>query len=697
MAIQQIDRGEHRILRRLALGLLWLLTAAAQAGPATITVDRATPRLALDGALQVIADRQARMQWRDVASGAHDGATLPATADIPNLGYVRHPYWVRIRLANRGGEPLERLLVLRRGSKHMQSAWIEREGRLVRELQIGGRYPVSGDRRSRHAVIALELPAYSTTDLTLRIESSTATSLAYELVDEDSFAGEQLAAAWLFGLLFGLLFTTGLYVLALYGAIRDRVYLWFAGFALSMGVYLMHFEGYAFIALWDGRQVLGSHVSLYAGALQLICTVLFVRLFVDTPRLFPRADRRLVLPLAVALLVVIPLFPLSNWLANHLAAFGAVLSVLVVTTLVLIAHLRGLLKLRSFLIAVLVFLASSVAFLLKQAGLLADGPLISLLQPMLSGLTALLFAVAIAHRFRLMTQQSQATIRRNEARLEQSVSDRTRALTVAKQRAETALTQLQSAQDELIRSEKMAALGGLVAGVAHEINTPLGIALTASSHLAEQSQQIAGQLAEGGLRRTDLERFVDEAEQAALLVKDNLGRAVHLVQSFKQVSVDRSLDDRRRFDLAEYLATVLESMEPAWKQRPLRVQTDCPAAIELDSYPGALGQVVTNLVQNALTHAFADDQPGLLSIDVRLIDDGAVELNFMDDGSGIEPAHLPHIFDPFYTTRRARGGTGLGMHITFNLVTHKLGGKIRLASSPGAGTRVTVQLPLTAP
>jgi signal transduction histidine kinase len=697
MATQQTQRYRCPALARCLLGLLGLLVATAQAEPPTVTVDPARSRLPLNGALTVIADPTASLPWRDVAAGAHDHAAMQAVAGIANLGYLRHPYWVRMRLANRGAEPFERLLLLRRGSKHQLSVWIERGGQPVRELQIGGDYPVSGDRRSRHAVVALSLPAYSTTEITLRIDSLTAASLGFELVDEASFDGEQLAGSWLFGLLFGLLTATGLYVLALYRAVRDATYLWFAAFAIAMAVYLMHFEGHAFVLLWDGRQTLGSHVSLYAGALQLASTILFVRLFIDTPRLFPRIDRHLVLPLAGLMLLVIPLFALSPWLANHLAAYGAVAGVLAITVLVLVAHWRGQLKLRSFLIAVLAFWASSVAFLLKQAGLIADGPLLSLLQPLLSGLTALLFALAIAHRFRQMTQQTQASLRRNEARLEQSVSDRTRALTAAKQRAENALSQLQATQDELIRSEKMAALGGLVAGVAHEINTPLGVALTASSHLAEQSREIGRQLDRGALRRDDLQVFVTDAEQAALLVESNLGRAVHLVQSFKQVSVDRSLDDRRCFDLADYVATVLESMEPAWKQRPLQVRTECPSGIELDSYPGALGQVITNLVQNALTHAFRDDQPGLISIDARPIDSGAVELNFMDDGNGIEPAHLPHIFDPFYTTRRARGGTGLGLHITFNLISHKLGGKIRLASSPNAGTRVTVQLPLSAP
>jgi signal transduction histidine kinase/ligand-binding sensor domain-containing protein len=314
----------------------------------------------------------------------------------------------------------------------------------------------------------------------------------------------------------------------------------------------------------------------------------------------------------------------------------------------------------------------------------------------------LLLAVAVAlvsaHRLRLA-----GIARRNEWLSEQvtertrELKQRSRALEESRDRAERALAQLETTQQELLRSEKMAALGQLVAGVAHEVNTPLGVALTASSVLREASGRLGAQVTAGQVRRSDFDRFLGTVSESTAMIERNLERAAQLIANFKQVSVDRTSDGRRRFDLGGYLDEVLESLRLMWKRRSISMQVDCPEGIGMDSFPGAIGQVITNLTQNAVVHAFRNDASGRMRVRCRVLEGEQVEIRLADDGIGMDAQTCERVFDPFFTTRRNEGGTGLGLHIVYNLVTQKLGGRIRVESSPGQGTEFILQLPRKAP
>ncbi len=257
--------------------------------------------------------------------------------------------------------------------------------------------------------------------------------------------------------------------------------------------------------------------------------------------------------------------------------------------------------------------------------------------------------------------------------------------------------QLKAAQASLVQAEKLASLGQLVAGVAHEINTPLGVALTSSTFLGEQTTALSALAAAGKMRRSDFDQFLADARETLTLLASNIARAADLVQSFKQVAVDQTSDERRRFDLKHRLEEIVVSLSPAWKKAGHRLELDCAAGIELESYPGVLSQIVTNLVMNSLIHAFEPGRSGAMALQVRRQGGGAVELVYSDDGRGIPAEHRSRVFDPFFTTRRGAGSTGLGLHIVFNLVTGKLGGSIELGSGEGAGTRFTLRIPLAAP
>lgn len=270
----------------------------------------------------------------------------------------------------------------------------------------------------------------------------------------------------------------------------------------------------------------------------------------------------------------------------------------------------------------------------------------------------------------------------------------------AKQELETqnaalndALHALQEAQSELVRQEKLASLGRLVAGVAHEINTPLGICVTATSHLVQELKLTREELAAGEMTEDSLAGFFDVVDQSLRIMTTNTQRAAALVRSFKQVAVDQSSDDIRSFHLGPYLNEVLLSLQPKLKGRPIKVAVECPPELMLDSYPGAVSQIVTNMVVNSLVHGFERDQPGTIGVRAVLDADGWVALDYADDGAGMDQDTLDKLFDPFFTTKRGTGGSGLGAHILYNLVTGALGGTVRVESAPGQGLRYHLRFP----
>jgi signal transduction histidine kinase len=270
-------------------------------------------------------------------------------------------------------------------------------------------------------------------------------------------------------------------------------------------------------------------------------------------------------------------------------------------------------------------------------------------------------------------------------------------LRASKEKAESALLELNAAQQNLIDAERLAALGGLVAGVAHEVNNPIGISLTVASSFARRGEIFETELRSNGqLRRSQLEEFVRNSRDAAQQLVANLHRAAELIQSFKQVAVDRSHAERRQFNLSEATDQIIASLRPVLKRAPIGLSVDVPEGLIIDGYPGSYGQILTNLFLNAVNHAFVDGRSGNISISARARGQDDVEINFADDGAGMSPDVQRQAFDPFFTTRRNEGGTGLGLHIVYNLVTQQLGGRMMLESRLGQGTTFRIIMPRTA-
>ena len=270
-------------------------------------------------------------------------------------------------------------------------------------------------------------------------------------------------------------------------------------------------------------------------------------------------------------------------------------------------------------------------------------------------------------------------------------------LRASKEKAESALLELNAAQQNLIDAERLAALGGLVAGVAHEVNNPIGISLTVASSFARRADMFEAELRSATpLRRSQLEDFVRTSRDAAQQLVANLHRAGELIQSFKQVAVDRSHAERRQFSLSEATDQIIASLRPVLKKAPISLSIEVPDGLMIDGYPGSYGQILTNLFLNATNHAFPDGQAGTISISAKPRGSDDIEVIFADNGAGMTPDVQRQAFDPFFTTRRNQGGTGLGLHIVYNLVTQQLGGRMMLESRLGQGTTFRIIMPRAA-
>ena len=280
-------------------------------------------------------------------------------------------------------------------------------------------------------------------------------------------------------------------------------------------------------------------------------------------------------------------------------------------------------------------------------------------------------------------------IRELNSTLERRVQDRTAAL-------EAAMETLRLAQEELARSETQAALGTIVASVSHELSTPLGNSLMTAGTLVDQSRQFQQSLDSGNLRRSELSAFVAQVNDGNGLLLRNLQRAVELLRNFRQVVNDSASEQRRVFDLAGLVTEVVGTLTPSLKRYPHRIEQQIAPGIRMDSFPGALGQVIINLTNNAYLHAFDGRTDGVLRISAHLQGEQA-RVRFEDNGVGISPEHLERLFEPFFSTKHGKGGTGLGMGIVDNLVRKSLGGSIAVTSTEGQGSCFELVLPLVAP
>jgi signal transduction histidine kinase len=276
--------------------------------------------------------------------------------------------------------------------------------------------------------------------------------------------------------------------------------------------------------------------------------------------------------------------------------------------------------------------------------------------------------------------------------LQRHVEKQTHELQESNQKLQKAVSDLHSATEQMVQSEKLAALGSLVAGIAHEVNTPLGISVTATSFLEESTMTLVRAFESGTMKKSDLTNFIATSQETLQIILSNLTRAANLIQSFKKIAVDQSSETWQIIELESYLKDIIVSLTPKLKKTRIRIDIQCPETLKINTMPGALSQIVTNLVTNSLLHAFEEGQEGDITVKIKTKKQNVVFV-YADNGKGIARENLDKIFEPFFTTTRGSGGSGLGLHLIYNIVTRSLGGNITVSSALGEGTRFTISLP----
>jgi signal transduction histidine kinase len=282
-------------------------------------------------------------------------------------------------------------------------------------------------------------------------------------------------------------------------------------------------------------------------------------------------------------------------------------------------------------------------------------------------------------------EKAEMELREHKANLEELVKERTQEL-------QHSIENLMATQNQLVESEKMASLGRLVAGVAHELNTPIGICITGASYLQEKVQTLKKSFLDGEIRKRDLEQFIDSAPQSTDIILTNLNRAAEQISNFKLVAVDQTSERKREINLYDYINKVVQSLSPAVKRARHQIEVSGNTEININTIPGDISQIITNLVMNSIFHAYKDKQEGHIIINIEC-EDANVCITYSDDGIGMDQATQQMIFEPFFTTKRGVGGSGLGMYIVYNLLTQSLKGGITCHSEIGQGTKFSMKFP----
>ncbi len=280
--------------------------------------------------------------------------------------------------------------------------------------------------------------------------------------------------------------------------------------------------------------------------------------------------------------------------------------------------------------------------------------------------------------------------------LEERVNQRTRDITRVNKELTDTVQRLEEAKDSLVQTEKLAALGSLVAGVSHELNTPIGNGRVMSTSLHETARKLKKDFEDGAMTKSQFEDSLEEMLQGTHLIERNLLKAVNLVQSFKKIAVDRTSDNRRTFNLNEFLTEIKSTMHHMFKNNQFELNLDLAEDVELNSYPGVLSQIISNLINNSVMHGFEGLESGEILVTTKPGQD-KVQITVKDTGNGMTEEVKKRIFEPFFTTKMGKGGSGLGMHIVHNLTTGTLGGQLTVAATPGEGTEITLIIPVSAP
>jgi signal transduction histidine kinase len=626
-----------------------------------------------------------------------------STGAALGFGFVRQPVWLRFNLENQAEVAQTRIIEL--AYAHiLEVDYFELQGEQLKQVQhVGSARPIyERQLQGRHTAFSISLEPHTQKQVFLRLYSHHPLIVPLRLWEPDAYAAyvqkDWAIQAWYFGIACAMLVFNALLLIAL----RDRIYLLYTVWIVCITMTIAIGVGVAKLFLWPHSQWWASYANAVFDNWSMAALLQFLRVMLNLRDLQRRVDT------AFKYLVLFFIFLPLAYLVDFQTSGQFVLSItlacgLGVLGIAVYGAYRGQRSAWLFLLAFSTVLAAGIVGSLWGLNLLPTSFWTVYGLQVGSAVEMVLLALALADRFNesrraVLKAQREAlaaqkqlveSLRTSERELEERVANRTNEL-------QTTLNQLQRAQTDLIQSEKMASLGALVAGVAHELNTPIGNVLTVASTLQHESIQLQNAIQSNHLRKSVLQEGLSKMQQMADLILSASHKAASLVSSFKRVAVDQTSEQKREFVLSDLVNDVVVSLQPSFKTRPVTIEVHMAHDIRCDSYPGPLGQLLTNLIQNAMLHAYPDiTQQGNVIISAEVVDD-VVQLCIADDGVGMTDEIRSRVFDPFFTTRLGQGGSGLGLSIAANIVSAILGGNLRVESSLGRGSRFIASFPATA-
>jgi two-component system sensor histidine kinase/response regulator len=653
--------------------------------------------------VSVLEDSTRALTLEDVQMPARASQFKPAANDGKSLnyGFTSSAYWLRIQFNNTREQSRELMLEIANARLSQVDFYRLSDQLPDRVVETGYARPFAQRAYAhRFFVFPLNLPANTSQVIYLRFESPSTMDLPVKLWTQAAFHAHEIRDYMVQSVFWGMVGAMVLFNLLLWVFLRDRSYGLYVLFVLGNALGQSSATGLGMQFLWDGAPY-WSTVSFAVGAsIAVIFLMQLMRDMIGTARLIPRFDKWLQFTMAINVLTLLLVF------VAYRAEIGVAVvnfSALMALMAAVVCSFKGERAARIFLLAFSALILGVILTGLRIAGWVPTNFVTSNGIQFGSAIEMILLAFAMADRFnteRREKMKAQAEALQAERHLVETLKESERLLEarVAERTAELSATvaRLGQTQAELVQADKLASLGALVAGVSHELNTPIGNALTTASVLQDASRDIKKAMERGEMRKSTLTYFVESASGMSDLIVRSCQRAATLISSFKQVAVDQTSEQRRTFSLRELVEDNVAAMRPGFRDQPWAIETDIPTNIRCDSYPGPLGQVVANLVQNAVVHAFDGRTSGKLMISACLHDDHVV-MEFSDDGVGIKPASLARIFEPFFTSRLGHGGSGLGLSVSLNIVTGVLGGTLTASSEMGCGSTLVAKFPLVAP
>ncbi|MBF0274956.1 MAG: hypothetical protein HQK84_06970 [Nitrospinae bacterium] len=665
----------------------------------TLTIPTSNQSINLAPYSKIYRDASEKMTIVDISSLEEKEFT--ELNDSIKVGYTADAVWLKIVLKNSQETAL-------RSYFDLPTPWLDNvETYLI--TSSGIQYELTGmsisyDARpvnSPYIILPITLPPKEEVTLFVRITSHGAI-VGVPYLREHKESLNQIGYMNIFnGIMIGTLLLMALYNLFIYFSLRDANYLKYVLYLFLVFVFCGDWYGFNLQFLYKENPDFANIMVAATPSGAMLTGFIFSQGFLRTDEFFPRIDIALKVGIILSLIALITSFlPIPLVITTNFASLIAFYYSIIILVAAVLSWRDKIPAAGYFLVAWSFSLFGSFSAAAITIGLVDNTYLSHLFFGIGTVLEMVLLSFALANRINELQLQKQkvesdlkeALLGQN-IKLEAMVNKRTEELQSAKEELEKTLEELRLSQKHLVESEKMASLGSLVAGVAHEINTPIGIGVTGASLLNEETVKIWNDEKQGLLKKSSFERYVEKTLQLSNMILKNLKRTATLINTFKQVSTDQQSFHKRRFKIVQYINEVILTLSSEINKRSVSVTVNSREDFLVDSYPGAFAQIITNLLTNSLIHGFDKNDKGNITIDISKNNEALI-LVFADDGKGIASEDRAKIFEPFFTTKRNQGGTGLGLHIVYNLVVQKLAGTITCESEIGKGATFFIKVNL---